>query len=40
LFQPAAFAAGVSWALTVGGVVSMTIPALACEANGEAFPSA
>jgi hypothetical protein len=39
-FHPAAFAAGLSEALTVGGVVSITIPALACDATGEKFPSA
>jgi hypothetical protein len=33
LFQPAALAAGVSAAVAVGAVVSITIPALACEAT-------
>jgi len=31
LFQPAAFAAGVGVAFAVGAVVSITMPALACE---------
>ena len=31
---------GVTWALTVGEIVSVTIPVLATDADGEALPSA
>ena len=39
-FQPEPFELGESWALTVGAAVSITMPALACDAEYAASPRA